>query len=325
MRPQTLKPKIKFYKLRNFGELINVTFDFIRENWKPLMRYITYLVLPVVLLQGATMGSFLESYMTGFSNMEGATNADGLLASIGRSYVLTILFALVGYFVVSAVSYILMKLYDERDNRLEGITFADIKPLLWPVLRRVFTSFAFAVIVAVAVILLIAGSINIDAPFFVFIIFIVGAVFLVPYNLVTPLYVFEECPFSEALMRGYRLGFKSFWFIVSLTILLAIIEQFISGIISMPMSIFITVKTMLGLDGDNFANGPLMTILGYFSSCIYTFVNYLLTPILIIGSAYLYSHTVEKEDNLTNRRDIDNFEQMNEPLRTDIDNFDQLV
>ena len=32
------KPKIALYVQRSFGEKLTATFDFIKENWKPLMK-----------------------------------------------------------------------------------------------------------------------------------------------------------------------------------------------------------------------------------------------------------------------------------------------
>ena len=318
------KPKIVFYRQRSFGELINVTFDFIRENWKPLLRFITYLVLPVALLQGVSLGSFLDDYMGTIADAANGSE-DNPLAMFGVSYLFTVLFMFVGYFIVTTVTYVLMQLYDESPQRLKGITFDDLKPRFWHVMGRVMITFLIAVAIGVAAILLMVAVSVVATPLLLFILVPAGAVLAVPYSMVTPLYVFEDCSISEALQRGYRLGFKSFWLIIGLSILLSIIVQFISGIVSLPMSIFMGVKMFLGVQGDGAANGPVMTILSFLLSSVSAYVTYLVTPIMTIGLAYLYSHTVEKEDGLTNSRDIANFEQMTMPRHTDIDNFDQLV
>ena len=34
--------KIVFYKERDFGEKFNVTFEFVKQNWKILLRYALY-------------------------------------------------------------------------------------------------------------------------------------------------------------------------------------------------------------------------------------------------------------------------------------------
>ena len=46
---ETEKPKIALYVKRSFGEKFNASFDFIKENWKLMLKYATYLLLPLVL------------------------------------------------------------------------------------------------------------------------------------------------------------------------------------------------------------------------------------------------------------------------------------
>ena len=40
----------------------NCTFDFIKENWKPLMKFTTYLMLPLC-LQGLTLNGLMSGTM----------------------------------------------------------------------------------------------------------------------------------------------------------------------------------------------------------------------------------------------------------------------
>ena len=43
---ESQKPKIAMYVKRPFGEKLNASFDFLKENWKLLLRFTTYLFLP---------------------------------------------------------------------------------------------------------------------------------------------------------------------------------------------------------------------------------------------------------------------------------------
>ena len=54
------KPKIALYVQRSFGEKLTATFDFIKENWKPLMKFTTYLMLPLCLLQGLSLNGLMS-------------------------------------------------------------------------------------------------------------------------------------------------------------------------------------------------------------------------------------------------------------------------
>ena len=47
---ESQKPKIAMYVKRPFGEKLNASFDFLKENWKLLLKFTTYLLLPLCLI-----------------------------------------------------------------------------------------------------------------------------------------------------------------------------------------------------------------------------------------------------------------------------------
>ena len=54
------KPKVDLYRVRTFGQKFSATFDFIKENYKLLLKACFYLILPVCLFQAFA----LERLMT---------------------------------------------------------------------------------------------------------------------------------------------------------------------------------------------------------------------------------------------------------------------
>ena len=58
---ESQKPKIAMYVKRPFGEKLNASFDFIKENWKQLFKYSTYLILPICLIQAANFSGLMGS------------------------------------------------------------------------------------------------------------------------------------------------------------------------------------------------------------------------------------------------------------------------
>ena len=333
MTPLTEKPKIVFYRQRTFSELFNVTFDFLRENWKPLLKYITLFLLPICMVQGLSMNSFFDGYVGLLQDM--ATGSENFTPAMIISYGLMLLATWVGYVLMQALTYTMMKVYDERKERLVGVTFDDMKPYFWRYLGRVVISMLVAVGIGILYIMLMAAVAYLLSPWLLFLMIPAGAVLIVPYALVTPLYIFEDCSLGQALKRGYTLGFKAFWLVLGLVILLSIIVQFVSSFVSMPFTIFMGVKMFLGAQDEAIATGALMTILSYLATVILSYVSNLLMPIQTVGLSYLYSHTVEKEEGLTNSRDIQNFEQMSAPQwpgygptgnrYDDIEDFNNLV
>ena len=83
MNPE--RPLIKLYRTRTFGEKMSDTFDFVRENWRPMLKYITYLLLPLSLIQAFAMGNFMTGYMTFTTQISNADMATMLpwLTSMG--------------------------------------------------------------------------------------------------------------------------------------------------------------------------------------------------------------------------------------------------
>ena len=60
---ESQKPKIALYVKRPFGDKLNATMDFIKENWKPMLKFSTYLILPLCLIQAISMNGIMGGTM----------------------------------------------------------------------------------------------------------------------------------------------------------------------------------------------------------------------------------------------------------------------
>ena len=80
---ESQKPKIAMYVKRPFGEKLNASFDFIKENWKQLFKYSTYLILPICLIQAANFSGLMGS-MTDLTAMQAGIFAPLVGARIVR-------------------------------------------------------------------------------------------------------------------------------------------------------------------------------------------------------------------------------------------------
>ena len=99
--------KIEFKKIRDFGEIINDTFSFIRQNFKPLLKIFFYLCGVFVL--ATVVGNVLQQ-LDILNNLSAASN--GIFRSSDRvftiQYFMSILFTFASYnaISVSVLSYI---------------------------------------------------------------------------------------------------------------------------------------------------------------------------------------------------------------------------
>mgnify|MGYP001051570351 CR=1 FL=1 len=139
------KPKIALYVQRSFGEKLTATFDFIKENWKPLMKFTTYLMLRVrlglCLLQGLSLNGLMSGTMALGDMTGGSFDSSVVGASIMALVTYYSLYAvlyLLGTVMLTSLVYALVRTYNEREERLEGVTLGMLKPLLFRNVRRVF-------------------------------------------------------------------------------------------------------------------------------------------------------------------------------------------
>ena len=135
------KPKIALYVQRSFGEKLTATFDFIKENWKPLMKFTTYLMLPLCLLQGLSLNGLMSGTMALGDMTGGSFDSSVVGASIMALVTYYSLYAvlyLLGTVMLTSLVYALVRTYNEREECLEGVTLGMLKPLLFRNVRRVF-------------------------------------------------------------------------------------------------------------------------------------------------------------------------------------------
>ena len=119
------KPKIALYVQRSFGEKLTATFDFIKENWKPLMKFTTYLMLPLCLLQGLSLNGLMSGTMALGDMTGGSFDSSVVGASIMALVTYYSLYAvlyLLGTVMLTSLVYALVRTYNEREERLQGVT-----------------------------------------------------------------------------------------------------------------------------------------------------------------------------------------------------------
>ncbi len=306
------KPLIKLYRKRTFGDKLSDTFDFVGENFRTLLKYITYLVLPVAIVQTFCMNNFMTGYMesiTAITSGGGRNFADMLqwLSSMG----LYMLVQFVAIILVYAVSYTMMQLYEQRSERLKGVTFDELRPgVVQKCLRQLVllvTSIAIFVVFVLLMALLIAAS-----PYFILPVIIIAVVVLPLFVLVYPIYLFEDTGIVSAYAKSVRLGWKTWAGIVGVMIVLYIISSIISGLISTPWYIMVMAKNLLATQGNTsgFVSSFGYTAIQYLLGVVSSFAGSCIMALMCIGIAYQYGHACDKVDGVGVDQDIENFETL---------------
>jgi hypothetical protein len=308
---ESQKPKIAMYVKRPFGEKLNASFDFLKENWKLLLKFVTYLLLPLCLVQALS----LNGLMGGALEMSAGANdmvVPSSLVAIGSYYGLYMLLCIIGTVMLTSLVYALIRVYNEREERLQGMTLSMLRPLLFRNMKRLLLMVAACVIL----VLLVGGIVGVLvalSPFTLFLTVPFMFAFLVPLALLAPVYLFEDITLMGAFKKTFRLGFATWGGVFLISIVMGFIANVLQGVTMMPWYIATVVKYFFAVSdvgGSEVTVSAGYNFFLYLLAIIQAFGTYLAMIFSIVGLAYQYGHASEVVDSITVESDIDNFDKL---------------
>lgn len=304
--------KINIYFKRSFGDKLNATFDFIRQNAKVLVKYIVYFLLPVSLIQAFTTNAFMGGALSLDQTFQN-TDLDhaNALYSLGASYIGTILLSIIGAILITSIIYALMRIYEEREQKLQDITWEEIRPRLFHNIKRLsllfFITFILMIAAVVAIVILAYASkvtLILTIPAFVAV--------LIPYAMLPCTYLFEDISFGNAFAKAFRLGFKTWGGTFGIVFIMGLIASILQGVTTTPWYVATLVKTYFSVTEteSSFLSSTGFEFLMYLLGIIQAFGSYLAGGFTLIGMAYQYGHASETVDNKSVDTAITNFENL---------------
>lgn len=238
---ESQKPKIALYVKRPFGDKLNATMDFIKENWKPMLKFSTYLILPLCLIQAISMNGIMgEQWALQLPKRPG-NPLEAIGAQFWVNYGLMFLCYLVGSILLTSIVYGLMQIYNQREERLAGVTFADLKPFLFRNIKRLLVMVLFYIVLIIAVSIVI-GILVAASPFTLLLTIPLLIACAVPLALFTPIYLFEEIGIFAAFQKTFRLGFATWGGVFGVSLVMGLISSVLQGVTTTPWYIATIVK-----------------------------------------------------------------------------------
>ncbi len=303
--------KIELYRVRSFGDKLNDTFAFVNENYRQLLKYLTYFLLPLSLVQAVAMNGYLGNMMTLSMGGGNGMSSDALMSMAGSMAFYALVYG-VGAFLLVTVVYALMRLYNRREQRLNGLMWEEMKPEVGLMLRRGLLLVLLGIVVAVLFGLLIFALVQFS-PMMLFLLLPALFVVALPLSLLTPVYLFEErISLTDALWKSLRLGFRTWGGILAVMLVMTIIASVLQGVVSIPWYIAFIVKSLFGLQQaeDSFVNSVGFSFIIYLLGVVQAFGGFLTYSLAYISLAYQYGHAAEKIDGVTVDSDIEHFEEL---------------
>lgn len=311
---ESQKAKVAMYAKRSFGDKMNASFDFIKENWKPLFKFTTYLILPLCLIQALSLNKVMGGSMAAAMSNVNTTDLN-LFANYGLSfwmnYGLSILCSMIGSMILSSLIYALIRTYNDREERLEGITLSALKPLLLNNMGKMLKMILLAMllmIIAVMVLVLLATltpyTLILTIPLFI--------ACMVPMALFSPIYLFENIGIWAAFKKTFRLGFATWGGVFAISIVMGFIGGILQGIAMLPWYVATIVKYFFAMSdsGSVVTVSPVYNFFLYLLGILQTFGAYIGSIFMIVGLAYQYGHASEVVDSVSVEEDIDNFDNL---------------
>ena len=318
------KKKIELYAEKDFSRKLNDTFGLLRDNWRVLLRYETYIMLPICVLLAFFMNRFMVNYMGLIQSLEvnqglGITSYSFVINLLG-----SLLLSATAYVALMGLVYSLFSFYFFSNTDLSAITWEELKPRFFHSMgRAAVLMFAFLgifigvmiVIVSIAALMFaVAGANFLVVAFLLYLLLIVAAVVLgVPLSLAMPIYMFEDdVTVVEAMKKAFHLGFPTWGGIFAVTFVISLISSVLQSFTTMPWYVMILVKTFFTIVNEGNA--------GFFDSFIYDIIQYLMTILMcfgymiamtieLAGLVILYGHASEKIDGRGVSQDIEQFDQ----------------
>lgn len=282
---------VEFKKRRDFGQVINDTFTFIRQNIKPLIKtYFTFCGLFVL----ASMATLLlqQFKMVNVINTVGGMRHTSGIGLYGIEYFLSLIFSFASYssMTVAILSYI--AIYVQKGNQTP--TLDEVWGFFKYYFFRVFGS-SFLLML-----LLIIG----------FMFCLVPGFYLFPFiAMMFPIMVIENSSLSYSFSRSFSLIKENFWVTFGTLIIVWIIVYACTTLIVLPTSLF----NMLAMFSSK---NPQMSLTLTLITTVLQSLCQVFTIVPIITISLMYFNLVEEKESVGLMERISNFGNTEKPIDT---------
>lgn len=290
------------YRTRTFSEKFSLVFEWMRSEWKMVLKFVTLFLLPVSLLQGFGFSSLIDfSLADAFSGYTPTTMSASNIAGMGLYYLCAIIGSLLVY--AFTLFFVRRNMMDGQSN--EGLTAGDAfrgamhfvpKLILFGVLMTVI----LVVSVCVLTLLIVLTPLTLIVTLPVFTSFIIA---LLP---CLPTYVLTDEPIFSSIGHGLRLGYKCWWGFFSTTLVMGLLAGVISCFAAIPLYIMIGVKAAFGSNLSADSTG-LIEFLSYLGGVIATYASFVLSILTVAIVCVQYGHAADKCDGVTAQKEVDEF------------------
>jgi hypothetical protein len=268
--------QVEFRRVREFGENINDTFLFIRQNFAPLLKSFFAICALFILAQAIFNGLYQSQALGIFAEiLSGRRTGGGRFGAFDQvtsmNQLMAVLFSLLSFVSMNVTIGAYVKHYVETNGRRPGIEE------VWNLFKKYFFKvLAFSIPVYLSVII---GCLFCLLPgIYLMVVF-------VPFSLVV---MIEDTNFSDAYYRCFELIRENFWPSFAVYLVVYLIYYLCGFIIGGLFSAIIGLGAYLTTDDFSAPIGLATSFFTVFSVCFYM--------IFFVSAAFQYFSLVEKRE-----------------------------
>lgn len=254
--------KIELKKVRTFGEIIEDSIQFFKQNWKPLLR--AYLFICGFFWLTSLVVSIFNQVQVFDHQAKGET-------VFSLTYFLSSIYEMISFLVITLTILCFIALYKEKDN--EPPTVEEVWSYVKYFFFRILGSY-----LALGM-LIIAGTLFCILP---------GIYFAVVFSLTLPVMVMENSTLSYAFTRSFQLIKSRWWQTLGIII--------VSEIIIVAAMFSVGIPTMLVVLGTSFLTNAKDTHVYMYATLVITHLLQFLYVLPLIAVSLGYFSYTEQDD-----------------------------
>ena len=304
---QTHEP-IRLRKVRDFSSSISVTFDFLRENFKPLYKSLLLIAGGIMVLcytVGFSINSLLETTNTineipeeGYDNIGMPPMLDFFSDSswLANSILIYIVF-FISTLVVIAITYRYLLLYPKYGKNISpAFLWMHIRKDLWQIL---VATFVFYLLIGLGV--LAIGVMAAGLGWFVAVLgFCILMYIIIPTSLIHIIILAENINPIAAIKRSLYLIKDNWWSTFGVIFITSLIIYVISMVIYLPASIVGAAISFNSLDisGSSTESNNFITAFTIAMTMIYSMSFFFSLPVSYLALGFQYFSIVESKEHV---------------------------
>lgn len=324
---------IEFHQARDFSRKMNATFEFIRQNFKPLAKSILVIAGPPILVASLIIGSLMDEFL-GFFQMA-ATNPGQMewvekyfmSVSFWLQILLMVVFLTISSIMNLATINNYLLLYGEKQtNKIEvSEVWERVRSTFWMYFATMFffVLLAIAVYIVLLIPMVLLSAISPALIFFGVVILLCGFFYLmVSASLTFFIRAYEKNGFFEAIFRSIKLVRNKWWSTFGLIVVLYLIMMTVSYIFMIPWYVVTIVTTLHTTSIDTFQE-PSLTwqVMSIAFVSLYYLIQMILAALPNIGIAFQYFNLVELKEATGLMNQIESLGQASTPLQAEDEHF----